>query len=234
MAITDIRFTVLQVVNEVQRKLGLNTTPSLLTNKISIELVDHINDVVSDISDFGNWMEEMTTAKVTAQSSVMDYSIQTSAVIKNIGDIYLSNRRGPLRSENVQTMRILTRTTSLGQPSQFCIFGTDSNGNPLIRVRPMPDSSVAGQLFSILYYVKPSLYTTADAAVLIPYPARVVVLGTLASYTLRTNGGAPNDQYTMFYNQYLSIRKESLNRFNSDTGWDVSYTPGRVNRGWRR
>ena len=54
MAITDIRFTVLQVVNEVQRKLGLNTTPTLLTNKISIELVDHINDVVSDLSDFGN------------------------------------------------------------------------------------------------------------------------------------------------------------------------------------
>lgn len=234
MAITDIRYTVLQTVNEVQRKLGLTATPTLIANKVAIELVDHINDVVSDISDFGNWMEELTTAKITAQVSVRDYSIKTSAVIKNIGDIYLSTRRGPLRSENIQTMRILTRTTSMGTPSQFCIFGTDSNGNPLIRVRPTPDSSNDGSLFSILYYVKPSLYTMADASTLIPYPARVVVLGTLASYTLRENGGAPNDQYSMFFNQYLSVRKESLNRFNSDTGWDVSYTPGRVNRGWRR
>lgn len=234
MAITDIRYTVLQTVNEVQRKLGLNTTPTLVTNKISIELVDHINDVVSDVSDFGNWMEELVTAKVTAETSVRDYSIKTSAVIKNIGDIYLSTRRGPLRSENIQTMRILTRTTSMGTPSQFCIFGCDSNGNPLIRVRPTPDSSNDGALFSILYYTKPSLYTTSDASTLIPYPARVVVLGTLASYTLRENGGAPNDQYQAFYAQYLQVRKESLNRFNSDTGWDVSYTPGRVNRGWRR
>lgn len=233
MAITDIRFTVLQTVNEVQRKLGLNETP-LSNNKVSKELVDHINDVVSDISDFGNWMEEMVTARVTAQLSVMDYSIQTSAVIKNIGDIFISNQRGPLRSENVQTMRILQRSSSTGTPSQFCVFGTDNNGNPRIRVYPTPDQNAAGQIFSFLYYQKPSLYTTADSSVLIPYPSRVVVLGTLASYTLRENGGAPNDQYTMYYNQYLAIRKESLNRFNSDTGWDVSYTPGRVNRGWRR
>lgn len=234
MAITDIRFTVLQVVNEVQRKLGLTATPSLLTNKISIELVDHINDVVSDISDFGNWMEELATAMVTAEVSVRDYSVKTSAVIKNIGDIYLSTRRGPLRAENIQTMRILTRTTSLGTPSQFCIFGTDSNGNPLLRVRPTPDQSNDGAMFSILYYLKPSLYTTADGDTLIPYPARVVVLGVLAAYTLRENGGAPNDQYQAYYTQYLQVRKDSINRFNSDTGWDVSYTPGRVNRGWRR
>lgn len=233
MSINDIRYTVLQTVNEVQRKLGLNET-ALSNNKISKELVDHINDVVSDVSDFGNWMEDMVTSKVTAQMSVIDYSIPTSSVVKNIGDIFISNQRGPLRSENVQTMRILQRSSSTGTPSQFCVFGTDSNGNPLIRVYPTPDQNAAGNLFSILYYTKPPMYTVSDGSVLIPYPARVIVLGTLAAYTLRENGGAPNDQYTMYYNQFLAIRKESLNRFNSDTGWDISYTPGRVNRGWRR
>lgn len=233
MSIGDIRFTVLQTVNEVMRKLGLNTVATVAQNKLSTELVDHINDVTSDLSDFGNWMECMTTAQVTAHSSVRDYTIQTSAVIKNIGDVYLSNRPGALGSVGIQEMRILTRTTSFGQPSQYAIYGTDSNGNPLLRVRPTPDSSVEGELFSILYYTKPSIYTTSDGAVVIPFPARVVVLGTLAAYTLRQNSGAPNDMYSAFNQQYQSARREALNRFNSDTGWEISFTPSRTNR-WRR
>lgn len=230
MAITDIRYTVLQTVNEVLQKLGLDTVTVLAANKVSKELVAHINDVVSNLSDFGNWMEQLVTANVTAQSSVMDYSIDTSAVIKNIGDIYITGRRGPLNSLDLDTMRIMTATTSYGQPSQFAVFGTDSNGNPLIRVRPIPDQSVNGSIFSILYYVKPSLYTTSDASVLVPFPARVVILGTLAAYTLRESGGAQTDQYTSYYNQYIDARRSNLNRFNGNTGWAVSYSPGRRGR----
>lgn len=225
MSIGDIRYTVLQTVNEVQSKLGLDQTV-LTANKVSKELVSHINDVVANLSDFGNWQECLATAKVTAQTSVRDYQVATSAVIKNIGDIYLSTRRGPLRGVDIDTMRILTRTTALGQPSQFTIFGTDSNGNPNIRVRPTPDSSQNGAMFSILYYTKPPMYTTSDASVLIPFPARVVVLGTLAAYTLRESGGAQTEMYKTYNEQYVEGRRNALNRFNGDTGWDVSFTPG--------
>lgn len=233
MSISDLRYTVLQTVNEVQRKLGLSATANLTANRVATELVDHINDVVDDLSDFGNWMETLATAKVTAHTSVNTYSIPTSAVVKNIGDVYLSTRRGPLRSVDLDTMRIMTRVTALGQPSQFCVFGTDSNGNPSIRVRPMPDTAQEGALFSILYYIKPSRYTTSDTSTVIPFPARVVVLGTLARYTLRESGGAPTAQYTSYFQEYMSARKEALNRFRGDTGWDVSYRPSRGNR-WRR
>lgn len=233
MSIGDIRFTVLQTVNEVMRKLGVNSVSVLSQNKLSIELIDHINDVVSDCSDFGNWMETLATAMVTAQSSVRDYTINTSGVIKNIGDIYISTRLGPLQNVSIQEMRILTRSLSFGQPSQYTIYGTDTNGNPVLRVRPTPDSSQDGSIFSILYYAKPSIYTTADGATVIPFPARVIVLGVLAAYTLRQNSGAPTDMYSAFYKQYLDQRREALNRFNSDTGWDVSFVPSRTNR-WRR
>lgn len=230
MSIGDIRFTVLQTINEVLRKIGLDPVTNITQNKISKELVDHINDVVSDLSDFGNWMEALATAMVTCHSSVRDYTINTSAVIKNIGDVYISTRRGALSNVSIQEMRILTRTTSYGQPSQFTVYGTDSNGNPVVRVRPTPDSSMEGSLFSILYYTKPPIYTNSDAAVIIPFPARVVVLGTLASYTLRQNSGAPNDMYSAFYKQFLEERQTNLNRFNFDTGWDVSFTPSRSSR----
>lgn len=234
MSISDLRFTVLQTVNEVQRKLGLTATSTLTANKVATELIDHINDTVDDLSDFGNWMETMTTAKVTAQVSVRDYVIQTSGVIKNIGDIYLSTRRGPLRSVNVDDMRIMTRTTSNGQPSQFCIFGVDaSSGQPIIRVRPTPDMSQDGSMFSILYYKKPSQYTISDTNTVIPFPARVVVNGVLARYTLRESGGSQTEMYQVYQQDYTDGRRRALNRFNSDTGWDVSFAPARRNR-WRR
>lgn len=233
MAIGDIRFTVLQTVNEVQRKLGLTATSTLTANVVATELVDHINDIVDDISDFGNWMEQLVTANVTAHSSVMDYSIAVSGVIKNIGDVYLDDKSGALNSVDIDTMRIMTRVTARGVPSQFVIFGTDSNGNPLLRVRPTPDTSQEGKLFSVLYYLKPSRYTTADSATVIPFPARLVVLGTLASYTLRESGGAETPLYQMYFNQYLANKKRAFARFNGNTGWDVSYAP--ANRGgWRR
>lgn len=225
MSIGDVRYTVLQVVNEVQRRLSLTQT-QLTTNAFSIKCVDFINDTVNDLSDYGNWQEVLATAKVTAVSGQRDYSIPTSAVVKNVGDIFLDTRRGPLRAVSVQDMRIMTRTTANGQPSQFCIFGTDTNGNPNIRVRPTPAQAEDGSLFSILYYIKPPKYTTSDAAVVIPFPARVVVLGTLARACLDESAGSPTVQYQSYWQDYLSSRKEALNRYNFATGWDVQFTPG--------
>lgn len=233
MSISDIRYTVIQVINEVQRRLSLTQTSTIISNSFSLKCLDFLNDTVADISDFGDWQEALATARVTAVSGQRDYSIVTSAVVKNVGDIYFGTRRGPLRSVNIEDMRILTRTTVLGEPSQFTIFGTDSNGNPNIRMRPTPGSNETGALFSILYYTKPSLYTTSDGSVVIPYPGKVVVMGTLARASLDESAGSPTPQYQQYWNDYLSMRKEALNRFNSDTGWDVQFAPGRVAR-WRR
>lgn len=230
MPISGVRYTVLEVVNEVQRKLGLNSTVALSTNKQSIQMVDFINDICDDLSDFGNWQEALVTANVTCVSGQCNYSVSTSANIKNIGDIYFSQRRGPLSSITINDMRVLSRVTATGTPTQFTIFGTDSNGNPNIRVRPIPAAAEDGGLFSILYYVKAPKYTTSDASEIIPFPGSVVVNGVLAMALLNESGGSPTDHYTRVQQDYLASRKEALNRFNGDTGWDVSFTPSRGGR----
>jgi len=225
MSIGDIRFTVLQVVNEVFRKLGLDPVTALSGNKLSIQMIDFINDVCNDLSDFGNWQETLVTANVTAVSGQTDYSVSTSANIKNIEDIFFSQRSGPLSNVTVSDMRIMTRTTTTGTPNQFTIFGTDANGNPNIRVRPIPAQAEDGGIFSILYYIRAPQYTTADGALVVPFPARIVVLGTLARAILNESGNSPTDHYTLTQQEYLQARKEALNRFNGDTGWDISFTP---------
>ena len=230
MGLGDIRYTVLEVVQEVFRKLGLDGPTTLSTNKLSIQMLDFINDTCNDLSDFGNWQEVLTTANVTAVSGQVDYSVNTSANIKNIGDIYFTLRRGPLRNITVEEMRILTRVTSNGSPTQYTIFGTDAVGNPNIRFRPTPGANEDGGLFSILYYIRAPKYSTGDGAVRIPFPGDVVVSGTLARALLNESGGAPTDRYTKTQQEYLEGRKESLNRFNGDTGWNVAFRPSRPTR----
>lgn len=232
MGIGDVRGTVKQIVNEVQRKLGLDET-ELSANKLSIQLVDFVNDICNEISDFGNWQEALVSANVTCVSGTIDYSISTSANIKNIGDIYFSLRRGPLRYITVEDMRILTRVTAVGIPTQYTIYGTDANGNPNIRVRPKPAASADGGIFSVLYYAQPPLYTVNDSNVIIPYPADVIVQGVLAKAVLNESGGAPTERYKLTQQDYLTSRKEALNRFNGDTGWSVQFAPT-GSRGRRR
>lgn len=230
MGMGDIRYTVLQTINEVQRKLGLDATSALNSNKLSIQLVDFVNDVCDDLSDFGNWQETLISANVTAVSGQRDYSVSTSANIKNIGDIYFTLRRGPMRNVTIDDMRIMTRTSITGTPTQFTIFGTDSNGNPIIRVRPTPAANEDGELFSLVYYIRAPHYTTSDAALIVPFPGNIVASGVLAKALLNESGGSPTDHYSLVQQEYLSARKESLNRFNGDTGWNVSFAPTRRGR----
>lgn len=227
MGIGDIRYTVLQTVNEVFRKLGLSAVTSVNDNTLSIQMVDFINDICTELSDYGNWQEMLVSANISARVSVTDYTIPTSGNVKNIGDIYFTQRTGPLRHVTLEDMRILTRVTAVGIPTQYTVFGTDvSSGNPIIRVRPMPVSAqTVGGVFSVLYFQTPPRYTTSDSALVIPFPSRVVVLGVLAKAVLNESEGAMTDRYTKTYQDYLTARKEALNRFNGDSGWSVSFRP---------
>jgi hypothetical protein len=230
MGLGDIRYTVLQVTQEVFRKLGLSQPTSLNANALTVQMVDFINDTCNDLSDFGNWQETVVSTNVTCVSGDDRYSINTSANVKNIGDIFFYNRSGPLNYVTVDQMRIMTRVTSVGQPVQFTPFGTDANGNPVLWVRPTPGANEDQKPLSVLYYIRPPKYTTSDASTVIPFPGTVVVLGTLAMALLNESGGSPTDHYTMTFNQYLAARKEALNRFNGDTGYEVNFTPSLLGR----
>lgn len=230
MGIGDIRLTVLQIINEVQRKLGLSETGTSAANKLSKQMVDFINDTCNELSDYGNWQEMIASANITAVAGQRDYSINTSANVKNIGDIYFSLRTGPLRNITINDMRLMSRTSATGMPSQYTIFGTDSNGNPNIRVRPTPSTNEDGGLFSLVYYVRAPQYTTADDSVVVPFPGQLMTDGVLAKAILSESEGAPNDRYRYVQQEYMDSIKEAINRFNGDSGWNVSFTPSMVGR----
>ena len=155
MAITDIRKTVLETINEVARKRGLSEVDNLDQNSWSRSALDFLNDVVAEVVDFGDWDETLVTANTSCQSSAQDYTINypssaSADVIKNVKDIFLGSGGTPLFMINQDQMRILSRVPRFGTPAQWSIFGADSNGNPIIRVTPIPVAGQgAGQVLSI-------------------------------------------------------------------------------------
>lgn len=232
MAATDIRKDVLGIVNEVQIRLGVNKTTSLTETKQAELLLNLLNDVIDECSDFGDWQQMYREVTVTASSSVGQYKIQSSdGVIKNVYEITWGDDVAPLEVRTTEDIRRLQRLASFGTPRQFAMVGV-SGENPLFRVYPIPNTTSiaaeisAGGVFDCAIYIKPVLLTTSDVSAVPEYPSRMLVQGLYAKAILEENGGEPNPQYQTAYSEYLRMRGEALRRFTSDTGTDVYLVPG--------
>jgi hypothetical protein len=232
MAITDVRSTAIDVVNEVRRKLKLTPVTSFTSDSYANVMLTYLNDTISEISDYGNWQETLVEVNVTAQSSVADYSIPTSAVnvVQNVHEIVFNNQIGEMRKVNLDTIRRLSRIGSYGAPQQWGVVGTDANGNPVIRVYPTPSTNEDGQLFNMLVYSKPAILVTADTSTLLPFAADLVTQGLLCRMVLDESDGEPTQRYQMFKEDFDNNLNETYNRFNGDSGSTVYFRPARGRR----
>lgn len=227
----DIRKTVLQTVNEVQRKLGVNTT-SVLTGKHASLLVDLLNDTLDEISDAGDWPQMFREIVVTAQSSVGTYEIETADdhPWKNVYEINWGSQVPPLEVRDIQDIRRLQRVGGFGTPRHFAIV--DVSGIA-IRFRTYPVVNQAtidaesSAVFTIAGYVKLPLYDTGTtaASTTIEFPSRVVVQGLYARALLEEAGGEATKQSDIAYSTYERMRQEALNRLTVDTGTDIYIVP---------
>lgn len=232
MSILDQRLTALEIVNEVRRKSKLGPVTSFTADSFAKSALYYLNDVVSEVSDYGNWQETYTEVDVTAQSSVSDYSIPVSAVtvVQNIHEIVFNNQPGEMRLVDLDTIRRLQRTRSFGIPQQWAPVGTDANANPIFRVSPIPVSAQQGLLFNIALYQKPSFITTAQVTAIPPFPGKLMVQGLLCKVILDESDGEPTARYDREYSLYEDMLYESYNRYNGDSGSTIFFRPARGRR----
>lgn len=224
MATSDVRHQIIQIVNEIQRRLGVNTTTTLTANKQTTVLLDLLNDVIIECSDFGDWQEMFREATVTASSSVGTYEVVVSANVKRIAEIAFNNDTAPLEVRDLEDMRRLQRISSYGNVRQFAIAGV-SGVNMQFRCYPIPGSNQNNQTFDVWYYKQPRLMTTADVSAVPAFPSRVLTKGLYAKALLEENGGVPSPQYQVAYQEYIVSRREALNRFTHDTGTGLRLRP---------
>lgn len=230
---TGLRESVLNIINRVERKLGLNASSTLTSTKMTRILLDLLNEAVDEISDSGDWQEFYRETDVSAQSSTGEYEVAVSGLVKRIYEIAWATDTSPLNACDVQDIRLYQRQGSFGSPRHFAIVGVNaSSGNPNFRVHPIPVSgstwvSAENRVFHVAWFQKPALYATTDASQVVVLPANLVVQSVYAKALLHENGGNPSNEFQTAYTEALRMRREALNRFNSDTSTDVRFVPGR-------
>lgn len=219
------RVTVIGAINEVRKKSKLPAVSTLDADSDSLVKLTYLNDVVAELSDYGNWQEQYREAIVSVQTSVRDYAV-SGVTVQNIEEVSISTRTAALRFIRLDQMRRLHRSNLTGAPNQWTVKGTNGEGNPVITVDRWPTSNETGYL-KIPYFIKPEAFTTADASAEIPFPGRVVVQGLLTKTILDESDGEPTNRYATNLQIYEGMKDESYNRFNGDTGGTVYFRPGR-------
>ena len=237
MAVSDQRLTVLEVINEVRQRVKLNVVATVDADKDSLLKLKYLNDVVSEISDFGDWQEALNQITVTAQSSVADYSLSTQAetqvsvmAVQNIHEIVFDTDVSPMQLLDLDDLRRMRRAGSEGSPKHWAVKGTDSVGNPKFSVNPLPVSAEAGKLFTIQIFAKPVFYVTADGAIRPPFPGKLLVQGLYAKTILDESDGEPTARYSNVKNVFDEMLYETYNRYNGDSGGDIWFRPSRGGR----
>lgn len=232
MAITDQRLTALEIVNEVRRKAKIAPVTSFTADSYVAVMLPYLNDVLSEVGDYGNWQETLVEFDVTARSSVADYSIPTSAVtvVQNIHEVVFNSRPGEMRMVDLDTIRRLNRSRPWGIPQQWSVVGTDSNANPIFRVSPVPVSAQDGLLFNLAVYQKPAFVTTAQTSYIPPFPGKLLVQGLQCKMLLDESDGEQTMRYSQEKQIFDDMLEESYNRYNGDTGSTVYFRPARGRR----
>lgn len=226
MPVSDFKVTVIGAINEVRKKSKLSTVTTLDQDSDSIVKLHYLNDVVSEISDYGNWQEMYNEAIVTVAASVRQYAV-SGIVVQNINEVAISTRTSPLRKVGIEEIRHLQRVNNLGEPYHWALKGINGEGNPIITVDRWPTTADTSAYFNIGYYQKPSVYTTADASATVPFPGRLVVQGLLTKTILDESDGEPTARYIANLQIYEEMKNESFNRYNGDSGTNTYFKPGR-------
>ena len=218
MTIRDTRRTVLEIVNEVRKLVGLNTVTRLDADKHSLVALRLLNIVIADTSNYGDWQELIAVVSITASASVNTYSFGVTFPVKNIWEIAFANQRQALYPTDLADLQRLERGGGVGVPRRFSMRGVDAQGNPKIVVHPQPGSAEAGQEFKITYYKKPTLYDVSSADAVVSFPANVVIQGLYAKVLVEEAGGMMTPESTEAYRDYQRLMLEELNRYNADSG----------------
>ncbi len=225
MASTDVRKTILQIINAINEKLHINTVSATTDTKMATVMVQFLNEIIADISDFGDWQEFYNETVVTAVSGQSEYELGLTSPIKSIIEIAVSGQIAPLYYTDIRDINRLIRVNTTGVPRWFSLVGMDSQENPKFRVSPVPGSSEDGDDMRVYYYDKPRLYTTSDDSEVPDLPANLVIQGLYAKALLFENGGEPTTEFQAEMQLYERLKQQALNRYTTDTGTDVFIVP---------
>lgn len=234
----QVYYSVIDVINEVRKLLQYNTVTRLDADKYCDVHLRLLNQIVDEISNYGDWPELYATCTVPVKASAVDYTM-ASAVnpvvdpIQRIHEVAFENQRQALYWVSIEEYNMLRRGSqgSTGNPRQWTIRGVDQYGNPKFSVHMMPGavdvSNIQrfGQGFNITYYAKVGTYDKTTADNLIPFPATMVIAGLYATALVEESGGVMTKESQDAYATFKNLMERSQQRHASDSSTDTHLVP---------
>ena len=224
----SVRLSIISIVNEVQRRLGVNPTAALDSTKHSRMLMQMLNEIIAEVNDYGRWQDLYEEVIVTASSSIRQYVVRSATrEIQSIIEVSFDGQPAQLENRPIEDIRRLRRVGSTGNPRQYAVIGVDASANPIIEVFPMPTTSQHDKTFDIAVQAKEPLYAVADLSAVPTYPANVLLQGLYAKALLEENGGERTNQYEMAFREFQNLTQQAQRRFTADTEDVMTFTPHR-------
>lgn len=211
--------TYLEIVNSVLRRLRETEVSTVNENSYSKMIGELVNDAKSSVEAAYGWnsLSDTLTAETTAD--VFSYVLEGSGVRFRVVDVWNDTQNIPMQLAPTHWMnrQFIANGTTKGGPFYYNFNGTDSNGDTLVDVFPIPNGTYTLRFNVIL----PQAPLEADADV-IKVPGDVVVLNAYARAVVERgeDGGlASSEAYALARNLMADYIALESNRYLEDSNW---------------
>lgn len=212
----------ISLVNSVLRRLRETEVSSVADNAYSKLIGDFVNDAKRQVEDSYNWNSLSNTLTATTQPAIFSYALTGSGERFRVIDVLNDTKNNVLRNLSSTDMNkmFLLGTSANGSPTYYNFNGTNSNGDTLIDVYPIPDG-----VYDIRVNIiqpQPNLVNSSDEMLV---PAEPVIFNATARAIAERgeDGGILAGEMAFIYNQSLAdaIAIES-SRYIEESAW-VAY-----------
>lgn len=208
--------TALSIVNEVHKRLFIDTVDDLDDTQFSELCLAALNDVVWDICDAGGLVDRRGSNEYALTSTGL-VKVSASAGINRVEDVYYGDMELKFREPH-EIRRRLKVSPDTQTATEYSIVNT-SAGVVDIQIWGIPEVS-ASSTIDVAYYMEPPQYTSADSSTIVPYDANTVIAGVYANMILHETG---DKGIQMRVSNYMQKKDRVLTKHTSETGTGVSF-----------
>lgn len=166
------RKTYLELVNEVLVMLREEEVSTVQLTNYSKLIGKIVNDAKKTVENSYNWNALSETIAVSTVANTFSYSLTNTSPNFRLVDVINNTNDHPLRiaTSHKMNMWLLNDSRQTGEPHWFNFNGTDTNGNTVVDLYPVPDAT-----YSIFFNIVNPQAELVDDTDTIQVPADPVI-----------------------------------------------------------
>lgn len=193
----------LELTNEVLIRLREPEASSVSDNAYVKLIAKYVNDSKRQVEDAYNWNALSETLSATTGADIFSYVLEGTGQRFRVIDVINDTSNYIMRNATTRWMdeMFLVANPAKGAPMYYNFNGTDSNGDTLIDVFPIPNGAYDLR-FNV---IRPQVELSANSDILL-VPHEPVILGALARAQAERgeDGGVQSSETYALYRQSLA------------------------------